>query len=66
MYPDHGEDPDELLQHADIAMYVAKETHTGFVLFDPELDQHSPAGSPSSASCARPSTPASWCCTTNP
>jgi diguanylate cyclase (GGDEF)-like protein len=42
MYPDHGEDPDELLQHADIAMYVAKETHTGFVLFDPKLDQHSP------------------------
>ena len=42
MYPDHGEGPDELLQHADIAMYVAKETHTGFVLFDPKLDQHSP------------------------
>jgi diguanylate cyclase (GGDEF)-like protein len=43
VYPDHGTDPDELLQHADIAMYVAKDTHTGFVLFDPTLDQHSPS-----------------------
>ncbi len=42
LYPDHGQDPDELLQHADIAMYVAKETHAGFVMFDPALDQHSP------------------------
>jgi diguanylate cyclase len=43
VYPDHGSDPDELLQHADIAMYVAKDTHTGFVLFDTTLDQHSPS-----------------------
>jgi diguanylate cyclase len=42
LYPEHGNDPDELLQHADIAMYVAKETHAGFMLFDPSLDQHSP------------------------
>ena len=42
LYPDHGNDPDELLQRADIAMYVAKDTHAGFVLFDPKLDQHSP------------------------
>jgi len=42
LYPEHGNDPDELLQHADIAMYVAKETHAGFVLFDPKQDQHSP------------------------
>jgi diguanylate cyclase len=42
LYPEHGSDPDELLQHADIAMYVAKQTHTSFVLFDPTLDQHSP------------------------
>jgi diguanylate cyclase (GGDEF)-like protein len=41
-YPAHGEDPDTLLQHADIAMYVAKETHAGYVVFDPSLDQHSP------------------------
>jgi diguanylate cyclase len=42
LYPEHGSDPDELLQHADIAMYVAKDTHAGFVLFDPKQDQHSP------------------------
>jgi diguanylate cyclase (GGDEF)-like protein len=42
VYPEHGSDPDELLQHADIAMYVAKDTHAGFVLFDPTQDQHSP------------------------
>ena len=42
VYPEHGNDPDELLQRADIAMYVAKETHAGFVLFDPKQDQHSP------------------------
>ena len=42
LYPEHGSDPDELLQHADIAMYVAKDTHAGFVLFDASLDQHSP------------------------
>jgi diguanylate cyclase (GGDEF)-like protein len=42
IYPEHGNDPDELLQHADIAMYAAKDTHAGFVVFDPTLDQHSP------------------------
>jgi diguanylate cyclase (GGDEF)-like protein len=42
IYPDHGTDPEELLQRADIAMYTAKETHAGFVLFDPKQDQHSP------------------------
>jgi diguanylate cyclase len=42
VYPEHGSDPEELLQHADIAMYTAKQTHAGFVLFDPTQDQHSP------------------------
>jgi diguanylate cyclase (GGDEF)-like protein len=42
LYPDHGSDPDELLQRADIAMYAAKQTHAGFMVFDPKLDQHSP------------------------
>jgi diguanylate cyclase (GGDEF)-like protein len=42
VYPDHGADFDELLQHADIAMYAAKQTHAGFVVFDPSLDQYSP------------------------
>ena len=38
----HGADVDTLLQHADIAMYVAKETHTGAILYAPELDSNSP------------------------
>jgi diguanylate cyclase (GGDEF)-like protein len=42
IYPDHGTDPDELLQRADIAMYTARESHAGFALFDPRQDQHSP------------------------
>jgi diguanylate cyclase (GGDEF)-like protein len=42
LYPDHGDDSDELLQHADIAMYAAKDSHARFVLFEPKLDQHSP------------------------
>jgi diguanylate cyclase (GGDEF)-like protein len=42
IYPDHGNNPEELLQRADIAMYAAKETHAGFMLFDPKQDQHSP------------------------
>jgi diguanylate cyclase (GGDEF)-like protein len=42
LYPDHGNDPDELLQRADIAMYAAKDTHAELVLFDARLDQHSP------------------------
>jgi diguanylate cyclase (GGDEF)-like protein len=42
IYPEHGSDPEELLRHADIAMYVAKQTRAGFVLFDPAQDQHSP------------------------
>ena len=42
VYPEHGSDAEELLQRADIAMYVAKQTHAGYVLFDPTQDQHSP------------------------
>ena len=42
VYPDHGGDAAELLQHADVAMYAAKQTHAGFVVYDPAVDQHSP------------------------
>jgi diguanylate cyclase (GGDEF)-like protein len=38
VYPDHGEDVDTLLQHADVAMYVAKESHAGTAVYDAEQD----------------------------
>jgi diguanylate cyclase (GGDEF)-like protein len=38
VYPDHGEDVDTLLQHADVAMYVAKEAHAGTAVYDAEQD----------------------------
>ena len=37
-YPQHGEDADTLLQHADVAMYTAKEAHAGTAAYDPEQD----------------------------
>lgn len=33
-YPDHGGDETELLKFADVAMYVAKRTSTGYVVYD--------------------------------
>jgi diguanylate cyclase (GGDEF)-like protein len=38
VYPDHGEDVDTLLQHADVAMYIAKESHAGTAVYDAEQD----------------------------
>ena len=40
-YPEHGADPDLLLQRADVAMYVAKRNHSGLVVYSAKLDQHS-------------------------
>ena len=42
VHPEHGNDPAELLQHADVAMYGAKQAHVGFLIYDPTVDQHSP------------------------
>jgi len=43
LYPAHADDPEELLQHADIAMYAAKASGDGFVMYGPEIDSHSPS-----------------------
>src|SRR6202171_2862255 len=41
MFPEHGMTPDELVRHADVAMYVAKRSRTGCALYSPERDEHS-------------------------
>ena len=41
MYPQHGEDEITLLQRADVAMYVAKQHHSGYSIYDSDTDQHS-------------------------
>ena len=42
LYPAHGEDVETLLQRADVAMYVAKETKTHFAVYDAETDTYRP------------------------
>jgi diguanylate cyclase (GGDEF)-like protein/PAS domain S-box-containing protein len=42
LYPDHGENPDSLMQRADVAMYRAKESGSGYLIYDAKHDQHSP------------------------
>jgi diguanylate cyclase (GGDEF)-like protein len=38
--PTQGRRVDELLQHADVAMYQAKRTHRGVMVYDPATDEH--------------------------
>jgi diguanylate cyclase (GGDEF)-like protein len=39
---EHGDDASTLLQHADIAMYVAKKQNIGIFPYDPDADGHTP------------------------
>jgi diguanylate cyclase (GGDEF)-like protein len=41
--PQHADDVDTILRHADVAMYQAKHAHVGSALYDPRADHHSPA-----------------------
>ena len=41
LYPSHGEAANELLQHADVAMYAAKRSNLGFIVYSPEADTNS-------------------------
>jgi diguanylate cyclase (GGDEF)-like protein/PAS domain S-box-containing protein len=43
-FPAQGRDVDLLLQRADVAMYLAKETGTPHAVYAPELDRHDAAG----------------------
>ena len=41
IFPEHAEEADELMKYADIAMYQAKQSQSGFALYDPEQNKHS-------------------------
>ena len=41
LYPQNGVTAATLLQCADVAMYLAKRTQSGYALYDPKLDQNS-------------------------
>jgi diguanylate cyclase (GGDEF)-like protein len=41
LFPDHGDDFDQLHRHADVAMYVAKLSGGGVAKYDPEKDTNS-------------------------
>src|SRR5205807_854488 len=43
VYPEHGEDAQTLLRHADVAMYVAKSAQSGYAVYAFEQDEHSPS-----------------------
>ncbi len=40
LYPQHGADVSTLIQHADVAMYVAKERDDGIAVYDTDLDHY--------------------------
>jgi diguanylate cyclase (GGDEF)-like protein len=43
LHPDHAPDFEQLLQRADVAMYVAKESRSGVEIYSPAKDRNSPA-----------------------
>jgi diguanylate cyclase (GGDEF)-like protein len=42
LYPQHSDDVETLLRRADVAMYAAKGSASGFEVYDPSFDRHSP------------------------
>jgi len=42
VFPGQGENPTVLMQHADVAMYAAKQNAGGYALYTPEQDKYSP------------------------
>jgi diguanylate cyclase (GGDEF)-like protein len=42
VYPTHSPDVETILRRADVAMYAAKEAGSGFEIYSPTFDRHSP------------------------
>jgi diguanylate cyclase (GGDEF)-like protein/PAS domain S-box-containing protein len=42
VFPEHGNSVEQLLQRADVAMYVAKRAGAGFAFYDADHDDHTP------------------------
>jgi diguanylate cyclase (GGDEF)-like protein len=40
-FPEHAENDEQLMQHADVAMYEAKAAHSGYACYARERDKHS-------------------------
>ncbi len=40
LYPDHGAAAETLMQFADVAMYQAKRTHSGYAIYNPAQNRH--------------------------
>jgi len=41
VFPEHGTNAKDLLQHADVAMYVAKQNNQGYSIYDSRQDKYS-------------------------
>jgi len=42
-WPEHGEDSETLMRHADVAMYAAKRAKRGYAVYAPQQDEHTAA-----------------------
>ena len=66
IYPDDASGFEQLMQRADVAMYVAKERGSGIERYTAEPTATPPTGWRCSATCGRPSSAARSSCTTSP
>jgi diguanylate cyclase (GGDEF)-like protein/PAS domain S-box-containing protein len=42
-WPEHGEEAETLMRHADVAMYAAKRAKRGYAVYAPQQDEHTAA-----------------------
>jgi diguanylate cyclase (GGDEF)-like protein len=67
LFPTHGETPEMLLRHADVAMYAAKRTHTGSAFYTATDDPYSADRLALVRDLRRMlDDETNWCCTTSP